>query len=684
VGPGFGAFLAASFNASQQHAIITAATAASHRPQPAAPRGKGDVFTLIKGPPGTGKTTTLKGLINALHLAAYSSFYDGVVTQELKKAKASLDEIDQTRRAAAAASAASATSAASAGGGGGGTRGGGGSGARGGGGGGQHPGLVALPAVNPLPPPSAGLGSGDGVRKPRLLVAAPSNIAVDNIISKVIAEGFVDGQGLRYNPRIVRVGRGLGAGVRDVSLEALVEAIGTKDERAIADELAVKRGARAALEADYRRAHGCLVGLLRGVRAAGRRGGLPRGWEVRADAGTGNPYFVDHGRMATQPHPPTAAEAAGLAAAHAEATRLVDGAGGGGPSSHGAASAGAPDQPGAGAVVQLLPCAVEDQPEYDQCLRRLVGLREQLEKLRLEVNQRDFALQAIVAARSEGALRNRGGSGGGDRGPRGLAMQLEVSILDNAHVIFTTLNSAASECFRLAEGFSVVVVDEAAQATEPATLVPLVSGRVAPSVVLVGDPQQLRATAFSVTTAMSQRGSGAGGTGSGGGGVGAGSSPAMSAAECEDTMLTRSLFERLEACGHPVHLLDTQYDLHRPAPPCTALHRLYKDTKTLTPSAREASYLRSNHFVPVFYLADTACTRPSPLSRATSSTAASCSTPPALRRAAPSPSTATFRPSCSSTSTGSTSARRRAAAAAAAAAAVARRPRVARARRASR
>lgn len=33
------------------------------------------------------------------------------------------------------------------------------------------------------------------VRKPRLLVCAPSNVAVDNIISKIIEEGFKGGDG---------------------------------------------------------------------------------------------------------------------------------------------------------------------------------------------------------------------------------------------------------------------------------------------------------------------------------------------------------------------------------------------------------------------------------------------------------------------------------------------------------
>lgn len=58
-------WLKKAFNDSQLEAITAAATS------------KG--FTLIKGPPGTGKTTTLKGLLNSLHLREYSRYYNAVL-----------------------------------------------------------------------------------------------------------------------------------------------------------------------------------------------------------------------------------------------------------------------------------------------------------------------------------------------------------------------------------------------------------------------------------------------------------------------------------------------------------------------------------------------------------------------------------------------------------------------------
>ena len=75
---------------------------------------------------------------------------------------------------------------------------------------------------------------------------------------------------------------------------------------------------------------------------------------------------------------------------------------------------------------------------------------------------------------------------------------LEREVLDGAHIVFCTLNGAG-EAFRLAEvrgGFETVIFDEAAQAGELSTLIPLQYG--ARRVILVGDPQQLPATVLSM------------------------------------------------------------------------------------------------------------------------------------------------------------------------------------------
>jgi hypothetical protein len=118
-----------------------------------------------------------------------------------------------------------------------------------------------------------------------------------------------------------------------------------------------------------------------------------------------------------------------------------------------------------------------------------------------------------------------------------------IQVLRGAQIVCATLSGCGSQplieaCLLSVVGdsggyvdamkFDAVVMDEAAQATEPSCLIPL---KFCPrSVVLVGDPQQLNATIFSQY------------------GI--------------DVQFDRSLFQRLAQCGHPVHLLDTQYRMH--------------------------------------------------------------------------------------------------------------------------
>ncbi len=107
--------------------------------------------------------------------------------------------------------------------------------------------------------------------------------------------------------------------------------------------------------------------------------------------------------------------------------------------------------------------------------------------------------------------------------------QLRAKLLEDAQIVFTTLNSSGQEFFaRMSVGFSTVVIDEACQAVEAATLIPLQLG--AKCCILVGDPKQLPATVISTSDTAAQ--------------------------------YQRSLFERLMCEGHVVHVLDTQYRMH--------------------------------------------------------------------------------------------------------------------------
>lgn len=101
--------------------------------------------------------------------------------------------------------------------------------------------------------------------------------------------------------------------------------------------------------------------------------------------------------------------------------------------------------------------------------------------------------------------------------------------LDNASVVFSTLSYSGSVSFsRAARPFDAVIVDEATQATEPATLVPSLHG--CKQLILVGDPSQLPATVISPSA--------------------------------REGGLAVSLFERLRRSGYPCDMLREQHRMH--------------------------------------------------------------------------------------------------------------------------
>ncbi|MCO5595602.1 hypothetical protein L7F22_049647 [Adiantum nelumboides] len=103
-----------------------------------------------------------------------------------------------------------------------------------------------------------------------------------------------------------------------------------------------------------------------------------------------------------------------------------------------------------------------------------------------------------------------------------------ADVLNRADVVACTCIGAGDEVL-LNHSFSVCVIDEATQATEPATLVPILRSG-AGIVVLVGDPLQLPPTVVS--------------------------SDAIKAG------LDISLYQRLQECGLNPCFLDTQYRMH--------------------------------------------------------------------------------------------------------------------------
>ncbi|KAL5703621.1 putative helicase MAGATAMA 3 [Ranunculus cassubicifolius] len=106
---------------------------------------------------------------------------------------------------------------------------------------------------------------------------------------------------------------------------------------------------------------------------------------------------------------------------------------------------------------------------------------------------------------------------------------MRASVLEEAAIVFSTLSFSGSSLFtKMNHVFDVVIIDEAAQAVEPATLIPLANG--CKQVFLVGDPVQLPATVISPIA--------------------------------EKFGYGMSMFKRLQRANYKVEMLDTQYRMH--------------------------------------------------------------------------------------------------------------------------
>ena len=110
---------------------------------------------------------------------------------------------------------------------------------------------------------------------------------------------------------------------------------------------------------------------------------------------------------------------------------------------------------------------------------------------------------------------------------RKIESQMRDDILDSAQILCCTCIGCGHELLD-GRNFARVLIDEATQATEPATLVPIVRG--ARQVVLIGDHRQLPPTVIS--------------------------------RRAEEGGLSRSLFERISEMGISPFLLNTQYRMH--------------------------------------------------------------------------------------------------------------------------
>ncbi|MCO5552817.1 hypothetical protein L7F22_006334 [Adiantum nelumboides] len=353
-------------------------------------------FTLVQGPPGTGKTHTVWGMLNVIHLVQYQRYYAAL----LKKLAPE-----------------------------------------------------SLKADEPVPENSSCHGGGlDDVLqkmdqnlarslpklcpKPRMLVCAPSNAATDELLTRVLERGFIDGEMKVYRPDVARVG--------------------------------VDTQTRASQAVSVERRSDHLLGMSRDD---------VLGWLQQL---RGREAFLSQQMCTLQK------ELAAAAAARSQGSVGVD-----------------PD----------ILCARDHS--RDTKLQQLAAIVEERDKVLVEMSR-----LLIVESRF------RGGFGFSLEDARA---KLEASFANEAEIVFTTVSSSGRRLFNhLTHGFDMVVIDEAAQASEAAVLPPLSLG--AARCVLIGDPQQLPATVISRAANTLQ--------------------------------YSRSLFERFQQGGCPAMLLSVQYRMH--------------------------------------------------------------------------------------------------------------------------
>uniref|UniRef100_A0A452Y831 Uncharacterized protein n=1 Tax=Aegilops tauschii subsp. strangulata TaxID=200361 RepID=A0A452Y831_AEGTS len=356
-------------------------------------------FTLVQGPPGTGKTHTVWGMLNVIHLVQYQHYYAALLK---KLAPESYKQVGSTTNSSSEAFAAGSIDEVL-----------------------QSMDQNLFRTLPKLCP------------KPRMLVCAPSNAATDELLSRVLDRGFIDGEMKVYRPDVARVGVDTQSrAAQAVSVERRTEQLLMKGRDEVIGWLQQLKGREQQLSQEI----GLLQRELNIVAAAGR----------------------SHGSVGVDPD----------VLAHRDRNRDI--------------------------LLQKLAASVESRDKVLVEMSRLLILES---RFRVGSN---FNLED---ARSS----------------------LEASFANEAEIVFTTVSSSGRRLFsRLSHGFDMVVIDEAAQASEVGVLPPLALG--AARCVLVGDPQQLPATVIS---------------------------------KAAGTLLySRSLFERFQQAGCPTILLSVQYRMH--------------------------------------------------------------------------------------------------------------------------
>ncbi|KAK6115465.1 hypothetical protein DH2020_007734 [Rehmannia glutinosa] len=395
--PNFVEYLHRTFNGPQLAAIQWAAMhTAAGTSNGVAKKQDPWPFTLVQGPPGTGKTHTVWGMLNVIHLVQYQHYYTALLKKLAPESYKQVNEnnsdnvpigsIDEVLQSM------------------------------------DQNLFRTLPKLCP---------------KPRMLVCAPSNAATDELLSRVLDRGFIDGEMKVYRPDVARVG--------------------VDSQTRAAQAVSVERRTEQLLMKSRDEVHGWMRSLrIRENQLSQEIACLQRELNVAA------------------------------VSCRAQGSVGVD-----------------PD------------VLIARDQNRDALLQNLAAVVENRDKILVEMS-RLLILEGRFRAGSNFNLEEA-------------RANLEASFANEAEIVFTTVSSSGRKLFsRLTHGFDMVVIDEAAQASEVAILPPLSLG--AARCVLVGDPQQLPATVIS---------------------------------KAAGTLLySRSLFERFQQAGCPTMLLSVQYRMH--------------------------------------------------------------------------------------------------------------------------
>lgn len=139
-------------------------------------------FAVVQGPPGTGKTRTLIALLNVIHMTQYQKYYEGLLS--------SIDAAHSAGNKKREEAKAIPTE--------------------------RHGEGSLLESMMMAMNKTMEISMTDSkptvlvsrVRRPRLLICAPSNSAVDEVVTRLMSWRFFDGRGRSYCPELARIGAG--------------------------------------------------------------------------------------------------------------------------------------------------------------------------------------------------------------------------------------------------------------------------------------------------------------------------------------------------------------------------------------------------------------------------------------------------------------------------------------------